>query len=193
MGLAQKGMAYIEPIEYLALEAVATDKHEYMDGVILAWQGDTVRGMAGASANHNRVAMNIAMQLRAAVAGTQCEVFAGDMKVAPLGDSAYYYPDVMVRCGEPLAGDALITHDACLVIEILSPTTEGFDRNDRFARYRESTSLESYVLVDLVQRRIEVHLRRDGWAPALSAGAGNVSLGVQGLQLSPTDTFAGMT
>ncbi len=197
MGLPQKSLAYIEPEEYLALEAVAKEKHEYMDGVILAWQGYTVRGMAGASANHNRISLNLATGLRNALQGSDCEVFAGDMRLRPREDNTFFYPDLLVRCGAPLSGELMETNDARLVIEILSPTTEGFDRNDKFARYREMTTLESYVLVDPPSRRVEVFRRAEGWVRTMPVdtrqGPSSVPFGALDLVLPLDQIFAGVT
>ncbi|MBC7681200.1 MAG: Uma2 family endonuclease [Ferruginibacter sp.] len=156
MGLAQKSLAYIEPEDYLRMEEFSSEKHEYLDGVIYAWQGQTVRGMAGESIDHNRIMRNIGASLHAQAAPLGCEVFMADVRLRPFKNSAYFYPDVMVRCGPTASGEATEISDAALVVEVLSNTTEGFDRQDKFDRYRCMTSLQCYVLVSPMLRTIEV-------------------------------------
>src|ERR1700712_1890127 len=105
MGIGeQTTLVDVAPDDYLRFEDSALDKHEYLDGTVLAPQ---VR-----SAAHNRVVMNVVMGLRAQARASGCEVFASNLRLQ-IGDrSAYFYPDVMVRCGAPVAGDAMEINDA---------------------------------------------------------------------------------
>ena len=195
MGLAQKSIAYIEPDEYLTLENASKEKHEYLDGVIYAWQGNAIQSMAGAPAEHNQVCINVIVALRALVKGRECQVYASDMRVCPYATSAYFYPDVMVRCGPKLPGDAMEVSDAALVVEVLSATTEGFDRQDKFERYRRMTSLQSYVLISPGRRTIEVFRGDQNWlAPAADRCHGDeqFELGMHGWSLLASEVFEGV-
>ena len=190
MGLAQKAIAYIEPADYLALENQSKEKHEYLDGVIYDWQGTTIRGMAGTSVDHARVALNLHLFLRAATRAQGCEVFSSEIRLRPDQFSAYFYPDVMLRCGTKLPGNTTELDDACIVMEVLSQTTEGFDRQDKFERYKRMGSLQAYVLVSPGLRTIEVFLRSQQWQ--LSAGADRYDLGMLSLTLDPAVVFEGL-
>ena len=194
MGEAQKSLAYIEPDEYLLLEANAKEKHEYMDGAIYAWQGSTVRGMAGTSLDHARVVMNTYVSLRNQL-GADCEMFVSEVRLRPDDRSAYFYPDLMARCGPNLSGNSIEVSDAVLVVEVLSDTTESFDRNDKFARYRRMTSLQSYVLISPARRTIEVFRADQAWQPPTTVYDGSdqpCPLGVQGWWLRDGDVFDGL-
>ena len=166
MGLPQKSIAFITPEEYLALENVSLAKHEYMDGVVYAWQGSNIQGMAGAPLEHNRICLNAAFSLRQQLQGRPhptCQVYMSDVRLKPAEASAYFYPDVMLRCGQPLAGNTMEISDAALVVEVLSPSTAAFDRSDKFLRYCCMASLECYVLIDPEKRSIEVYRRDQNW------------------------------
>jgi len=195
MGLSQNAVAYIEPDEYLALEASSKDKHEYMDGVIYAWQGSTIRGMAGTSVDHNRVAMNMYLSLRLQAAALGCEAFVTEVRLRPHEQSAYFHPDVMARCGPRLPGHAMEVSDACPVVEVLSDTTEDFDRLDKFDRYRQMASLRSYMLISPARRTIEVFRADQGW---LAPGAGecrgdeHFELGLHSGSIPASDVFDGL-
>lgn len=193
MRSAQKSLAYIEPEEYLLLEANSKEKHEYMDGAIYAWQGSDVRGMAGASADHARVVMNIYASLREQIDPARCELFIMDVRLRPHERSAWFYPDLMARCGPALAGDAMEVSDACLIVEVLSDSTENFDRQDKFDRYRLMPTLQTYVLVSPARRSIEIfRADRDWRLEYASAADASVELGVNDWSLQRADIFEGL-
>lgn len=138
---------FISAEEYLCGESLAEVRHEYVGGQVFA--------MAGAGENHNRVAGNFFFHLRSATRGKPCGVFVSDMKVHVEENDAYYYPDVMLTC----AYDDRNTHykvAPCLIIEVLSPTTETIDRREKLAAYRTLSSLRYYILAEQDQRRVEV-------------------------------------
>ena len=192
MGLAQKSLAYIEPHEYLLMEEKSAEKHEYLDGVIYAWQGYSIRGMAGAPLEHNQVALNVAIALRKQTQGTDCRVFNSDTRLRPDDSSAYFYPDVSVRCGPALPGKSMEISDACVVVEVLSDTTEGFDRQDKFARYQRMAALQSYVLISPGRRSVEIYRRDQDWRPQPVATQANdrlVQLGTHDLSLQLSEVF----
>jgi Uma2 family endonuclease len=156
--------------EFLAWEAEQPDRHEFYRGEVFA--------MVGGTARHHRVILNLAARLGEHLDGSGCQVFAETMKLQ-LADEAVLYPDLMVSCGKALAGDEQVVTDPKLVIEVLSPSTMGYDRRNKFILYRSLPSLREYVLIDPASREVEVFTLTDGgWllsdqtrAPALSLGS----------------------
>lgn len=127
--------------EYLELERSSEEKHEYLDGEVFA--------MGGASHRHNVIVMNLVGELRARLKDGPCIVYPSDMRVQGSAGEHYAYPDVTVVCEEPrfaCEGQDLLTNPL-LVIEVLSKTTESYDRGEKFARYRQVPSLMEVVLV----------------------------------------------
>lgn len=135
--------------EFLAWDDAQTVKHEYADGDVYA--------MAGVEDRHATVMLNCAMALRQHLRGTPCRVFATDVKLRVEASNAYFYPDVFVTCSEADQASPRIKRDASLVIEVLSPSTAGDDRGEKFAHYRASETLREYVLIDLDTRRSDVY------------------------------------
>jgi Uma2 family endonuclease len=138
---------------YLAMERAAATKHELWEGEVFA--------MAGASLAHNLIVANLARVLGNLLVDRPCLVLPSDMKVHVPSSEGYVYPDLSVVCGEPeLVGDA---HDVIanprLVVEVLSDSTERFDRGDKFAGYRTLPSLVDYLLVAQTRVRIEHYER----------------------------------
>lgn len=131
----------ITPEEYLALERKAQYKSEYLNGEIFA--------MSGASREHNLISMNIGATLHGQLRERPCEVYSGDMRVQVRPTGLYTYPDVVVVCGEPRFADAELDTllNPTLIVEVLSPSTEDYDRGTKFEHYRTLTSLQEYVLV----------------------------------------------
>jgi Uma2 family endonuclease len=129
---------YLTPEEYLALEADSQVRHEYIDGYAYA--------MAGGSKAHNLISLNIAVELRAQLTAP-CQTFMADMKVMARENARYYYPDVVVSCDDSndLNGDRIEL--PVLIVEVLSESTESFDRGDKFHDYSRLPSLQAYLLV----------------------------------------------
>lgn len=135
--------------EYLALEEQATVKSELIEGEIFP--------MAGASANHNRLTMNLCRLLPLEVAGQHYEIFMSDLRLwLPLYES-YTYPDVMAVAEAPEFTDANQTAltNPCLIVEVLSPSTERYDKAAKFELYRSIAELQEYVLVDQAAYRVD--------------------------------------
>ena len=154
--------------DFLRWEAQQSTRHEFFRGDIFA--------MTGGSARHNRVVLNLAAQLSAHLDGTSCQVFAESMKVR-LADEAVLYPDVMVTCGKALAGDEQTVTDPTLIIEVLSPSTMGYDKRNKFTLYRSLSTLREYALIDPASREIEVFtLTADGWLLSDQTRAAKLSL-----------------
>lgn len=141
--------------EYLRRERLAAFKSEYHDGEIVA--------MAGASRFHNRIARNITISLGNQLRGGPCQNYVGDMRVSVRGGKSYYYPDIVVTCGkdefEDNQFDTLV--NPVVIIEILSTSTEGYDRGRKFLDYQTIPSLREYVLITQSPRRFEIFRRRD--------------------------------
>ena len=138
--------------EYLAMEEAAEIKHEYRQGNIIA--------MTGASINHNRIVINTATTLNIALKGSSCEVFVNDLRLQIKRDKIYTYPDVMVVCSKPsfVKNRTDTINNPKAIIEILSKSTETYDRSDKFHAYWSLDTFEEYVLID--QYRIHVEYFR---------------------------------
>lgn len=146
---------YLTPEEYLTWERKQSFKNEYHNGQIIA--------MSGASRAHNRITVDITVQLSNQLMDGECEVFAGDMRVRTSPTVSYYYPDVIVVCGEPRFEDDTFDTllNPILVVEVLSPSTAAYDRGEKFEYYKQLASLQEYILVSQDRVRVE-HYRRQG-------------------------------
>ena len=144
----------LTPEEYLALERKATTKSEYLDGRMYA--------MSGASRAHNLITMNISSGLHAQLRERACEVYANDMRVKVSPTGLYTYPDVVVVCDEPRLEDSVSDTllNPTVLVEVLSPSTEAYDRGEKFAHYRQLDSLQEYILVSQDCVRVEHYLRQ---------------------------------
>ena len=146
---------YLTPQEYLAWERKQPFKNEYHNGQIVA--------MSGASRVHNRITVDITVQLSNQLMEGECEVFASEMRVRTSPTVSYFYPDVIVFCGEPRfeddAFDTLL--NPMLVVEVLSPSTAAFDRGEKFEHYKQLASLQAYILVSQDRVQVEYYRRQD--------------------------------
>ncbi|NCJ08367.1 Uma2 family endonuclease [Synechococcales cyanobacterium C] len=145
---------YLTPKDYLQLEAESPVKHEYIDGEIYA--------MAGASDVHVTITGNLFALLRSHVRGTGCRVYISDMKARIEGRDRFFYPDVMVTCDPRDQETSGYKRFPKLVVEVLSETTEAFDRGDKFADYQTLESLQEYVLINTRHQRVECFRRHQG-------------------------------
>lgn len=143
----------ISPEEYLVRERAAEYKSEYVAG--------EVRAMTGASRKHNLVTINLAAALHAQLRGRPCETYVEQMRVQTRTD-VYLYPDVVVVCGEPqLADDQFDTLlNPTVVMEVLSPSTKGYDRGEKWELYRRLASLRDYLLVSQDESHVERYTRQ---------------------------------
>lgn len=145
---------YLSPEEYIAAERKAMLKSEYLSGEIVA--------MSGASNEHNLITMNTSTALYNQLADRGCRVYASDMRVGIGAGISYFYPDVAVVCDEPRfednALDTLI--NPIVVIEVLSPSTEAYDRGEKAVRYRQLESLQEYILISQDTVQVEHYLRQ---------------------------------
>jgi Uma2 family endonuclease len=178
---------WIAPEEYLALEERAEYKSEYFGGEIFA--------MAGGSPEHNLVAMNVAGELWKQLSESPCRVYPSDQRVKVPDTGLYTYADVTVVCAEPQYEESRPRSllNPTLIVEVLSETTEAYDRGDKFAHYQTLPSLREYVLVASDQRRIERYTRQEGGAEWVygecRAPAGSLALPSIGCVLSLPDVY----
>ncbi len=152
--------------EYLAFERASDIRHEYLDGHVYA--------MTGASRAHNLISTYTAASLINQLRGRPCEVYASDMRVRVSATGLYTYPDVTVVCGNPQFADSALDTllNPVLVIEVLSPSTESYDRGKKFQHYRQLESLREYVLISQDSPRVERFLRQDDGTWLLTDAAG---------------------
>lgn len=139
--MATAALTRYTPEEYLALERNAEFKSEYLDGRIVA--------MTGASIAHVTITTNVVGELRARIRGTPCRPFRGDMRVRINGGRRYTYPDATAVCGEPRFMDGALDTltNPALIVEVLSPMTEAYDRGEKFQDYRSIDTLREHVLI----------------------------------------------
>lgn len=139
--------------EYLALERAAPCKSEFHDGQIFA--------MTGASREHNLISVNLAGELRRQLKGRPCEAYVNDLRVKVSASGDYCYPDVIVVCGSPQFEDDQFDTllNPTVLIEVLSPSTEAYDRGDKFLAYRRLDSLREYLLVSQDKAHIDHYVR----------------------------------
>ncbi|MBD2167502.1 Uma2 family endonuclease [Calothrix membranacea FACHB-236] len=144
---------YLTPEQYLQMEENSDIKHEYIDGYIYA--------MAGALDSHVTIAGNLFALVRNHVRGSGCRVYIADMKARIESLNRYYYPDVMVNCDERDRETPAYKKFPCLIVEVLSNSTEAFDRGDKFADYQTLESLQEYVLINTKRQRVECFRRNE--------------------------------
>jgi Uma2 family endonuclease len=142
---------------YLEFEKNSEIRHEYFEGELFA--------MTGGSVNHNRISRNIEGELAARLKGSACENFSGDMRVKVNDLGKYTYPDIVVTCGdiqvEKMKGMETLLNPV-VIIEILSDSTEAYDRGAKFRHYRLIPSLQEYLLVSQHHCLVEQYARSDG-------------------------------
>ena len=142
--------------EYLGREAKAIDRHEYHDGEVLV--------MSGGTARHSRITTNLTSLLNPVLANTPCQVFDSNMRVAIRATKRYVYPDASIVCGrvefdidDP--NQTTVTN-ARVIFEVLSESTEGYDRGEKFEHYQHSPTVEEYVLIAQDRTRVDSILRQ---------------------------------
>jgi Uma2 family endonuclease len=169
MALPEQFLPAITAEQYLLLERHSEIRHEFIDGLVYA--------MAGESPDHSTICFNLATVIGSQIRDKPCRGFSPNMKVRAGIGGLYAYPDLMIVCGEAKfhdeQGDVLL--NPTVIFEVLSPSTEKYDRGEKFRRYRtQIESMQDYVLVSQDQMRIEYHHRgEDGnWSANELIGAG---------------------
>lgn len=145
------------PEEYLVLERKSSIKNEYFQGEIFA--------MAGASEKHNTIVSNLLYRLRIKLEGKPCKVYPSDIRIKVNRNGLYTYPDITVICSKPILEDHL--YDTLLnpkvIFEVLSDSSENYDRGKKFQLYREIDSLQEYVLVSQDSQLVEKYYRDNSY------------------------------
>jgi Uma2 family endonuclease len=152
--MAALSKVYVTPAEYLVPERQSEYKSEYLNGQIFA--------MAGAGEDHNLIAINVGAELRSQLRRRPCKVYPGNMRVKVSATGLYTYPDVSVVCGaaqfEDEKRDTLL--NPTVIVEVLSESTESYDRGKKFQQYRTIESVAEYVLVAQDAYHVEHYLRQ---------------------------------
>ena len=191
MELAQ---AFISVYDYLKGEETSPIRHEYLSGQIFA--------MPGGSEEHNCIAGNIYASLLTHLRGSGCKTFIADMKVKIAHRSAdryasahnsadiFYYPDVMVTC-HPQDKEKYYKTRPCLIIEVLSPSTENLDRREKRLNYQSIPSLQEYILVSQEEMKLEVYRRNKtgNWSREILSKEDSLELKSVGLTLTMADIY----
>jgi Uma2 family endonuclease len=149
-------VTHVTPEEYLAAERLSETRSEYIDGGVFP--------MTGGSLNHNQITLNLATELNIQLRPSPCRVLVADLKIRLQESRKFFYPDVTIVCDEPQFHDErkdIITNPV-LVIEVLSPSTEAFDRGAKFQAYRTIETLKEYLLVSQDKPLIEQFVRSEG-------------------------------
>jgi Uma2 family endonuclease len=135
---------------FLAWENEQTDKHEFYRGEVFA--------MTGGRRTHGRVLLNVARRFAEHLESSACQVFADSMKLQ-VADDATVYPDVFITCDKADLATEMVFRAPTVIVEVLSPSTQAYDRGLKFALYRRIASLQEYVLIDPETRDVEVFRR----------------------------------
>lgn len=151
--VALSDKTYLTPEEFLRLEEESPVKHEYINGQVYA--------MAGTTDVHNTIALNLAVSIRNHLRGSGCQVYFADVKVTLEKRNRFYYPDIFVTCDQRDRETSIYKRFPKLIIEVLSESTEAFDRGDKFNDYQTLDSLEEYVIVNYKHQRIETFRRNE--------------------------------
>jgi Uma2 family endonuclease len=152
------GPRHYTPEEYLTLEGQASNKSEYIAGQIVA--------MSGASRAHSLITGNLLRVLSSQLLERPCEAHASALRVQVSARAMYTYPDIVVVCGDAQFEDAAVDTllNPTLIVEVLSPSTEAYDRGAKFGYYRQAPSLREYVLIAQDRMLVEQYVRADaGW------------------------------
>jgi len=163
--MSAQAIPFFTPEQYLQIDRASECRNEYMDGHIYA--------MAGGSPAHSFLAGAIIRELGVALLNRGCLVGNSDLRVRAADRGPYFYPDATVFCGDAeTAGEDDIALNPTLIVEVLSKSTEAFDRGEKFAQYRKIDSLKEYVLVSQSEPRIETFVRSEQRAWTFTEFAG---------------------
>lgn len=151
------------PEEYLAFERASEGKHEYVDGHVYA--------TAGTREAHVLLTINLTTALRSRLRGRPCKTYGSDMRVRAGDAERYFYPDACALCGPPEFADGEFDTllNPSVMVEVLSDSTEAYDRGEKFANYQRVAALREYVLVSQREMRVERFMRAEGGVWVLTA------------------------
>lgn len=174
--VAQPHRSRMSVEEYLTLERTNTEIHyEFIDGHVYM--------LAGGTADHSIISANIIRELSLALRGSPCRVYTSDMKVR-ISEQRYVYPDVSVSCDPRDRGSIEALQYPRLIVEVLSPGTEAYDRGKKFSYYRACLTIEEYILVDTQQQAIDFYRREQETFWKLSPLGSDDQVKIQSLGIS---------
>ncbi|MGB3653781.1 MAG: Uma2 family endonuclease [Rivularia sp. (in: cyanobacteria)] len=150
--VANPQFQYMSPQEYLEWEKTQELRYEYIDGEVFVRMGKTII--------HNRICLNFYIELNDFLIDKGCEIYLCDVKLKVTSKS-YHYPDVVVTCDDRDRESIDMVRYPCLIVEVLSPSTAAFDRGKKFTRYRQSSTLQEYVLIESDEIAVECFRRND--------------------------------
>ena len=155
--IALKSDYYMSPEEYLEFEHHSHIKHEYIDGEVYA--------MTGTTKAHNTISLNLAILFREKLKNSNCQTFMADIKVNISNKKRFFYPDIVVTCDDNDDINAYDIKFPKIIVEVLSESTERFDRGKKFQYYRTIPSLQEYILISSQEYLIECFRRtkKDLW------------------------------
>ena len=170
---------YVTPDEYLAIEVKAERKHEYFDGRVYA--------MAGAGFNHNYIVSNLASKIGNFLNGKNCDILIADLRVTTPQFDSFMYPDLTILCEDIRSkenGFDTLTNPTA-IIEVMSPSTKGFDMAFKFHYYKQIPSLHEYILVDSTQCFVQTHMRQtdNSWMEVMSTDDMQSSLMISTIEM----------
>lgn len=178
----QAQLTYISFPDYLEAEESSQIRHEYLNGQIFA--------MIGGSREHNLITLNIGTQLRNHLRGKSCQVFVCDMKVRIEKDDVSYYPDVVVTCN-PQDQEKFFLTKPCLIVEVLSPSTENIDRREKLLAYKKIDTLQEYVIISQDNVEVEVYQKDEqgNWLRQILGKAEAIALNSVDIQLKMAEVY----
>lgn len=178
---------YITEQEYLEGEKISDIRHEYIDGEVYA--------MAGSSRRHNTISLNLALALRQSSRNTPCDVFNADLKVRIDSRKTYYYPDVVVTCDEDGDQDDYYIDTPCLIVEVLSKSTEQKDYREKLLAYQAIPSLQHYLIVAQDQCHIDLFYREasgDWWIQTFESLEDVITLSCPDCEVTVAEIYEGI-
>ncbi len=185
----RKGDPYVTYADYLALEAESDQRWAWLDGEVWA--------MSGGTPVHSEIGTNITILLGVALRGRKCRPYNADLRIRVPETGLAFHADVSVVCGPraPDSEDPNAVTNPTVLVEVLSRSTERYDRSDKFGHYRRLASLRDYLLVSQAEARVEhYHRNEDGTWTLRDARAGDtVTLASIDVTLSVDDVYAGVT
>ena len=150
---AQESFPKLTPEEYFAWEEQQLEKHEYFEGEIFA--------MSGGSKNHSLIAAMLISLCVNHLKGSDCETGTSDLRIKTVGSHKYVYPDAVVTCDERDKGNTQFISYPCLIIEVLSKSTEAYDRGGKFRLYQKNPVLQDYLLVSSTSIEIDLYRKNN--------------------------------
>ena len=170
--------------DYLGVEEMSGVRHEFVDGQIFA--------MAGGTPEHAALSASAVVLLGSKLRGKPCRPYSADLRIRVLATGLATYPDAAVICGEPVRDPSSPTHvtNPTVIVEVLSPSTEEYDRGEKREHYQQIEALREYVLISQKQRRVEVFRRvENGWTHHVFDAGSTIDIPSLGIALSTDELY----